>query len=218
MSYHWRTSLRWTWHGWRYQYQGEPAWGLYNERVSLSSVCEMKCEKTRAYGSNVKWLMSYMGRMRRRTPNTTRPTFVDVRGVGLFSRLGSLLLVTRCGGSLLSGFLLVTGRCLTSWSLASGRGGFLLSSSFWRHFWWFWWVWDVKSRYWLKVVEVVYLSIWMRYTWVSRVVCVMLGMRERDGRKRKRIKCGWRGSLVFKPQPNKRAWSFLYESRVLLSF
>lgn len=55
-------------------------------------------------------------------------TLVDVRGVGLLSGLGALLLVAR-SGSLLSGILLLSGR------LAGGRlgRGLLLGGTLGRH-------------------------------------------------------------------------------------
>lgn len=58
-----------------------------------------------------------------------RLTLIDVRGIGLLARLGSLLLVAR-GSSLLAGLLLLSG------SFGSGGlgGGFLLGGGFGRHF------------------------------------------------------------------------------------
>lgn len=50
-------------------------------------------------------------------------TLVDVRGVGLLSGLGALLLVARWGGSLLAGLLLLNSRSLASWCLAAGGWG-----------------------------------------------------------------------------------------------
>ena len=61
-------------------------------------------------------------------------TLVDVAGVGLFPGLASLLLVSRwSGGGLLSGFLLLGDRSFARRRLAAG--GWLLFSSFGRHFW-----------------------------------------------------------------------------------
>lgn len=49
---------------------------------------------------------------------------VDVGRVGLLAGLGALLLVTRDGGGLLAGLLLLSG-CLASGCLAGGGGGLL---------------------------------------------------------------------------------------------
>ena len=51
-----------------------------------------------------------------------RLTLVDVRGVGLLSGLGALLLVARWSGSLLAGLLLLS-RSFASWCLAGGGWG-----------------------------------------------------------------------------------------------
>ena len=49
-------------------------------------------------------------------------TLVDVRGVGLLSGLGALLLVARWSGSLLASLLLLS-RSFASWCLAGGGWG-----------------------------------------------------------------------------------------------
>ena len=64
---------------------------------------------------------------------TRKPTFVNVGGVGLLPSLASLLLLTRWGRSGFLAGLLLVGRSLTGWGLATS-GGFLFSS-FGRHFW-----------------------------------------------------------------------------------
>jgi hypothetical protein len=58
-------------------------------------------------------------------------TFVDVGAVRLLSGLGSLLLLTSWGCSLLSSFLLLGWGLSTGWSLAGS--GWSLLGSFWSH-------------------------------------------------------------------------------------
>jgi hypothetical protein len=62
--------------------------------------------------------------------------FVNIGAVGLLAGLGSLLLLTRGRGGLLSGLFLLVGGGLSGRGLASGGagGGLLLSVGFGRHF------------------------------------------------------------------------------------
>ena len=66
------------------------------------------------------------------TRQCEKHTFVDVARVGLLPRLATLLLLARRGGGGLLASLLLVGRCLASWGLATSGG--LLLSSFGRHF------------------------------------------------------------------------------------
>jgi hypothetical protein len=97
-----------------------------NGREGLPLTNEFRMDMARLEIPVSGWTCLRTGKSQKTAPEKARKrTLVDVRGVGLLSRLGALLLLARGSGGLLASLLLLGGGLAASRGLAGGGGGLL---------------------------------------------------------------------------------------------